>query len=146
MKKIVFALLMVSIFTGCKKEAEPDQTSEFTGKYDNGLLLINGIQLPTPSSATVTHTVTRKSNTELVVETEIKSTNSYTLGNVNKDVIRASSNVVLVKQLEPQWTRFESEGGYTNVSFRNLNGKYQLNITIVQSNGVRIDNTVATRN
>lgn len=146
MKKIVFALLMVSIFAGCKKEAEPDQTTEFTGKYDNGVLLINGSGIATPSQAIVTHTISRNDNSTLHVETEIKSTSSTNLGNTGKAVLRVSSTIKYGKQTDAQWTFFESNGGYVKAYFRKINNTYNLNINIVQSDGTKIDNTVATRN
>ncbi len=146
MKNLLCALLMVFLITGCKKEAEPDVTTQFVGKYDNGVLLINGKGIGTPTEALVTHTVTRSSNSEIRVETEIKSVTSSMLSNTGKSVIRTSSTLKYGSQTDPKYSYFESDGGFVKASFWSVNKNTNLNMSIVQADGTKIESTVAVRN
>ena len=145
MKKILILSAIILASISCKKDAGPDYTSEYLGKYDNGALLINGTGLGTPSQAISTHTVSRVNNNTLQIETEIRSISTTTLANTGKAVIRASSTVKYVK-VDGDWTIFESDGRFIKAHFRKINNRYDLNIGIVQSDGTKIDNSVAVRN
>lgn len=147
MKKIFVVMSFIALLFACnKKETGPDYASEYVGKYDNGVLLVNNTPLATPSQAIVTHTVSRKDNSTLQIETEIRSVSSTNLANTGKSVLRVSSTVIYGKQTDPQWIYFESEGGFVKAYFRKLNNVYNLNIGIIQNDGTKIDNTVTVRN
>lgn len=145
MKNVLCALLMVFLITGCKKEVEPDMTTQFVGKYDYGLLDINSQFISTSTDASMIHTVTRIDNSTLQIETEIKSLKNLNILNTGKSIIRSTSTVVFIKRANAEWTNFASEGDFTKASFVKVGNSITLHILIVQSDGLIISSNNSKR-
>lgn len=146
MKKLLIVLLSIVIIS-CQKDTGPDETSQWVGKYDNGVFVIEGVMLPTPSHVITNHTVTRIDNSTINIESEIKSTNNATIVKTNQSVIRTSAKLKRDKSADDSgYMAFTAEGGFTKANFGKRENETLLNITIIQNNGTRIDNTIAVRN